>query len=138
MSVSENSLPEYYNFLDTHLSLRVLNIHISKASDANTKAELLKTKKVQLLKTRLYKEISKFFEENPSLKSKQESNALQESEAKLNLHEEDLKDKIVGFLNIVNNIKNDPSFDFTTPINKKIVKVFQIFSFFIYKVKSQE
>ncbi len=122
MSVSERTLPEYYNFLDTHLSLKVLDFQIQKATDDKVKSDLLATKKAQLLKTKLFSDIYKFFEEHPSLKSEQELTALRESETKLNSHEEDLKDKIIGFLNIVNNIKNDPTFDFTTPINKKIVR----------------
>lgn len=121
MSVSENMLPEYFKFLDTHMSLKVLDFHILKASDEAKKGELLKFKKAQILKTKLFKEIYKFLEENPSLKNEEELNAIKKSENKLNSDEEDLKDNIIGFLNIVNNIKNDSSFDFTTPINKKIV-----------------
>jgi hypothetical protein len=129
MNVSENILPEYYKFLDTHMSLKVLDFHLSKSTDENKKGELLKTKKLQLLKTKLYSEIYKFFEENPSFKNEQELITLKQTETKLNSHEEDLKDKIIGFLNIVNNIKNDPTFDFTTPINKKIVFLFLNFLF---------
>ena len=129
MNVSVNILPEYYEFLDTHMSLKVLDFHLSKSTDENKKGELLKTKKAQLLKTKLYSEIYKFFEENPSFINGEELNTLKQTETKLNSHEEDLKDKIIGFLNIVNNIKNDSTFDFNSPINKKIVKFFQNFLF---------
>jgi len=121
MNVSENLLPEYYQFLDTHLSLRVLDFHISNTADQNKKAEFLKIKKSQILKTKLYKEIYKFFEENSCFENEVDINLLKESDTKLNSYEEELKDKIIGFLNIVNNIKNDPTFDFNTPIHKKIV-----------------
>ncbi len=84
---------------------------------------MIKFKKTQILKTKLFSQIYLFLEENPTLKSDEELQALKESENKLVSYEETLKDKIIGFLNIVNNIKNDPSFDFTTPINKKIVNL---------------
>jgi len=123
MYVSEKLLPEYLQFIDVHLSLRILDFHISKADNTTKKEELIKFKKTQILKTKLFSQIYLFLEENPTLKSDEELQALKESENKLVSYEETLKDKIIGFLNIVNNIKNDPSFDFTTPINKKIVNL---------------
>lgn len=121
MSVSQSITPEYFQFIDTHLSLKVLDFHLEKVNSEAERSQLLSLKKTQLIKTKLYDQIYKFFEENPSLKNEDEFQSIQNSHNNLESYEEDLKDKIIGFLNIVNNIKNDPNFDFSTPINKKIV-----------------
>ena len=121
MSVSQNLLPDYFEFIDSHLSLRILDFLLEKENDSNNSETLLNVKKSLLLKTKLYDQILKFFEENPKLSSDEEIKKIIEGKNNLISEEDNLKDIIVGFLNIVNNIKNDTNFDFHSPINRKIV-----------------
>lgn len=117
-------IPEYLKFIDVHLSLKVIDFLLSKNPSDSEKKELLSLKANQLLQTKLFEEIQKFFEENPSLKNEEKLSKINNQKNSLKENENNLKDLIFGFTNMINNMKENPDFDFTTPINKKIVNFF--------------
>jgi hypothetical protein len=121
-------IPEYLRFIDVHLSLKIidflLNISNSNQEDKN---ELLNLKANQLLQTKLFKEAENFFEENPLLKKEENYTKLISLKNSIKEAEDNLKDEIFGFLNIIKNMEENDDFDFTSLINKKIVnKINQI------------
>jgi hypothetical protein len=113
-------IPEYLRFIDVHLSLKIIDF-LLKNSNQEDKNQLLTLKANQLLQTKLFKEIENFLEENPLFKKEDNFTKVISTKNSIKETEENLKNEIFGFLNIIKNMEENEDFDFTSLINKKIV-----------------
>jgi hypothetical protein len=122
MSVSNsNNENEILKFLDSHLVLRVLDFNLAKHGADNE--ILLKKTKQTLFKTLLFDQQIQFLNEHPSLVDSGEDyvakiSAVKETQSK---NEEQAKQSIVGFLNLIENWRKNNNFDMSSSISKKIV-----------------
>jgi hypothetical protein len=113
MNVSENQQPEYYDFLDSHLKLHLLEFFIqngiNKEYNSKIRTEVLSN-------TYLFNKQSEYFRDNNN-----ELKRIEELKIKVENNENDLKQKIVGYLNLIENAKSSNNYDTSSSINKKIV-----------------
>jgi hypothetical protein len=116
MNVSE--LPPYINFLDSHLKLKVLEFYISKGNNKQSKDIY----KEVLFKTGLEKQQTELLKKH----NLDESNTVNEIKDKLKISENELKQHIVGYLNLIQNCKTQNNYDTSTSMNKKIVFIFKL------------
>ena len=118
MSVSANELPEYIKFLDPHLALQVIDFYISKERNP----DLVAYKKQILFKTMLFEQQLAFIEENKNLfdeNIKQNISSKKEQQAK---DESQTKQRIIGFLNLIENCRKAYDYDTSASMSRKIVK----------------
>ncbi len=118
MNVSENFLPEYIDFFDSHLRLLVLDFYLEKGINREF---ITKLKSEILSRTYLFETQEKFFKDDSN-----ELNNIRENKEKLESKENELKQKIMGYLNMIENAKNSNNYDTTSSINKKIVIDFNL------------
>jgi hypothetical protein len=115
MNVSDQ-LPKYINFIDTHLKLKVLNFYLTKnQSDEN----LTKLYKAELFKTGLESLQNDFIQ-----KYKINDIDNKERNEKIKKDENELKQNIFGYLNLIENCKQINNYDTSQSMNKKIVNFF--------------
>jgi hypothetical protein len=119
MSSDQSLKTEILQYIDPHLVIKVLDFELSKSSDKE-KQTLLQYKKQVLFKTCLFEEQSKFNLENKSLGD--ESSAIELRKQQVAKIEEETKDNIKGFLNLMENFRKSNNFDTSSSMHKKIVK----------------
>lgn len=121
MSVSDNNpnLPEYIHFIDPHLKIIILDFYLSKNTGNNE--NILKQKKQELFKTYLFDQQKKFLDENKSLSDENDYQLIEKNKEKLEKDETEIKEKIIGFLNLLEQCRNINDYDTSTSMNKKIV-----------------
>ena len=113
MNVSEQFLPEYFDFFDSHLKLIVLDFYLQN----NINKEPLQKLKAEILSnTNLFTQQEEYFKNVGK-----EMNIIKELKEKVEQNEADIKQKIIGYLNMIENAKNNNNYDTTSSINKKIV-----------------
>jgi hypothetical protein len=113
MNVSEHLLPEYFDFFDSHLKLIVLDFYLKN----NINKEPLQKLKADILSnTNLFTQQEEYFKNVGK-----EVNIIKELKEKVEQSEADIKQKIIGYLNMIENAKNNNNYDTTSSINKKIV-----------------
>jgi hypothetical protein len=112
MNVSE-SLPEYFDFFDSHLKLLILDFYTQNNSNKET---LTKLKSEVLSSTNLFTQQELFFKDDSNMLNK-----LKESRENTEKAENDTKQKIIGYLNLIENAKSSNNYDTSSSINKKIV-----------------
>jgi hypothetical protein len=88
---------------------------MTKGSSATNLVEIYKT---ELFKTGLEKQQIEFIQKH-NLGSE---NAVNETKEKLSKAEGDIKQNIVGYLNLIQNCKTMNNYDTSTSMNKKIVR----------------
>jgi hypothetical protein len=116
MNVSEQFLPEYFDFFDSHLKLIVLDFY----SQNNIYKEHIQKLRTEILaNTYLFNR-----QEEISKNDLKEMNRIKENKEKVQLSEDEIKQKIIGYLNLIENAKNNNNYDTSSSINKKIVKFF--------------
>ena len=118
MNVSENFLPEYIDFLDSHLRLLVLDFYLEKGINREF---ITKLKSEILSRTNLFETQEKIFKDDNN-----ELNKIKQYKEKLEIRENELKQKIMGYLNMIENAKNNNNYDTSSSINKKIVIEFNL------------
>jgi hypothetical protein len=118
MNVSENSLPEYLDFFDSHLKLIILDFYLAHGYNNEF---ISKIKSEVLSKTSLFTQQENFFKDDNN-----ELNKIKEKKENSDKVENNSKQKIIGYLNMIENIKNNSNYDTSSAINKKIVYIVYI------------
>lgn len=106
MNVSEN---EYYDFFDSHLKLLLLDFYINNG---------INKEYYNKLKTEV---VSNTYLFEKQMNNTTELKTIEEMKAKVENTENDLKQKIIGYLNLIENAKSSNNYDTSSSINKKIV-----------------
>jgi hypothetical protein len=113
MNVSENFLPEYLDFFDSHLKLKLLDFYL----DLGNNIELLKKyKSEELIRTSLFDKQEEYFKSDINITAK-----INENKENLVKLENEKKQKIIGYLNLIENLRNNNNYDTSSSISKKIV-----------------
>ena len=123
MSSEQSSKNEILQFIDPHLVIRVLDSDISLSKDTALTQELLNMKKKVLFKTLLFNEQIKFTSQNKSLVDTKETEAIESKKQHVTKLEEETKDNIKGFLNLMENFRKSNNFDTSSSMHKKIVNI---------------
>ena len=119
MSTSNTGLPDYIKFLDPHLALIVIEFYLNKTKGE----ELLKYKKQMLLKTMLFEQQQKLYEEHPDLFDQNEKNQIEIKREQQEKGEAECKSKLIGFLNLIDNCRRNNDYDTSASMSKKIVSI---------------
>jgi len=122
MSSEQAARTEIFQFLDPHHIIEILDFELSITKDSTKKVELTKLKKDALFKTFLFEEQSKFLSENKSLFKDNESECIENKKQQIKKVEEETKNTISGFLNLMENFRKNNNFDISFSIHKKIVE----------------
>jgi hypothetical protein len=125
MSVSIDARTEILKFIDPHLALRMMDFSLDKLAldSGEGRDSLLTMKKKLLFKTSLASERKKFAEDNKSLFQPEEYDLIFQSGESENKKEDQCKNSIIGFLNLMDNCRKNNNFDMGSSISKKIVKL---------------
>ncbi len=113
MNVSENQQPEYYDFFDSHLKLILLEFFIQKGINKEYNSKI---RTEVLANTYLFEKQSEYFKD-----SNNDLKRIEELKIKVENNENDFKQKIIGYLNLIENAKSSNNYDTSSSINKKIV-----------------
>lgn len=119
MSSNQSLKDEILQYIDPHLVLKVIDFELGQCGGSE-KQELLQLKKQTLLKTSLFEEQAKFTSENKSLGD--ETGAIEVKKQQVVKLEDETKDNIKGFLNLMENFRKSNNFDTSSSMHKKIVK----------------
>lgn len=116
MASSHTAIPEFLKFLDPHLCLNILNFYESFLTDEVA----TQTRRNFLFRTHLFKEQEEFLRKHNIT----DSDLLSQNEIKRKVDEKqehDLKFRLTGFLNLIENNKKENEGG-ALSLSKKIVK----------------
>ena len=119
MSSDQSLKTEILQYIDPHLVIKVIDFELSKCNDKE-KPAFLQYKKQVLFKTCLFEDQVRFNSENKSLGD--ESSAIDLRKQQVAKIEEETKNSIKGFLNLMENFRKSNNFDTSSSMHKKIVK----------------